>query len=102
MDAGQISRLVQQIQQRVKEGRWEVVGGMWVEPDLNLPDGESTVRQILVAKRYFQKNLGVDVRVGWWPTPSATTGSYRKSTRNLALIISSRKRWRGMTPINFR
>ena len=51
----------------MKEGRWEVVGGMWVEPDLNLPDGESTVRQILVAKRYFQKNLGVDVKVGWNP-----------------------------------
>ena len=59
--------IFQQIQQRVKEGRWEVVGGMWVEPDLNLPDGESTVRQILVAKRYFQKNLGVDVKVGWNP-----------------------------------
>ncbi|MGC1871905.1 MAG: glycoside hydrolase family 38 C-terminal domain-containing protein [Acidobacteriaceae bacterium] len=59
--------IFQQIQQRVKEGRWEVVGGMWVEPDLNLPDGESTVRQILVAKRYFQKNLGVDVTVGWNP-----------------------------------
>jgi len=59
--------LFQQIQQRVKQGRWEIVGGMWVEPDLNLPDGESTVRQILVAKRYFQKNFGVDVRVGWNP-----------------------------------
>ncbi len=59
--------IFQQIQQRVKEGRWELVGGMWVEPDLNLPDGESTVRQILVAKRYFQKNFGVDVRVGWNP-----------------------------------
>lgn len=59
--------IFQQIQQRVKEGRWEVVGGMWVEPDLNLPDGESQVRQILVAKDYFQKNLGVDVRVGWNP-----------------------------------
>ena len=59
--------IFQQIQQRVKEGRWEVVGGMWVEPDLNLPDGESQVRQILVAKNYFQKNLGVDVRVGWNP-----------------------------------
>ncbi len=56
-----------EIQQRVKEGRWEIVGGMWVEPDLNLPDGESTVRQILVAKRYFQKNFGVDVKVGWNP-----------------------------------
>ena len=59
--------IFQQIQQRVKEGRWEIVGGMWVEPDLNLPDGESQVRQILVAKRYFQKNFGVDVRIGWNP-----------------------------------
>ena len=59
--------IFEQIQQRVKQGRWEIVGGMWVEPDLNLPDGESQVRQILVGKRYFQKNFGVDVRVGWNP-----------------------------------
>jgi alpha-mannosidase len=56
-----------QIEQRVKEGRWEIVGGMWVEPDLNMPDGESLVRQILVGKRYFQKNFGVDVKIGWNP-----------------------------------
>ena len=56
-----------QIKQRVKEGRWEVVGGMWVEPDLNMPDGESLVRQILVGKRYFQKNFGVDIKIGWNP-----------------------------------
>ena len=59
--------IFQQIQQRVKEGRWEIIGGMWVEPDLNMPDGESLVRQILVGKRYFQKNFGVDVRIGWNP-----------------------------------
>jgi alpha-mannosidase len=59
--------LFDEIKQRVKEGRWELVGGMWVEPDLNLPDGESLVRQILVGKRYFQEKFGVDVRVGWNP-----------------------------------
>jgi alpha-mannosidase len=59
--------LFKQIEQRVKEGRWEVIGGMWVEPDLNMPDGESLVRQILVGKRYFQKNFGVDVKIGWNP-----------------------------------
>jgi len=59
--------LFQQIEQRVKEGRWEVIGGMWVEPDLNMPDGESLVRQILVGKRYFQKNFGVDIKIGWNP-----------------------------------
>jgi alpha-mannosidase len=59
--------LFHQIEQRVKEGRWEVIGGMWVEPDLNMPDGESLVRQILVGKRYFQKSFGVDVKIGWNP-----------------------------------
>jgi len=59
--------LYHEIEQRVKEGRWEIIGGMWVEPDLNMPDGESLVRQILVGKRYFQQNFGVDVKIGWNP-----------------------------------
>jgi alpha-mannosidase len=59
--------MFEQIKQRVKEGRWEVIGGMWVEPDLNMPDGESLVRQILIGKRYFQKNFGADIRIGWNP-----------------------------------
>jgi alpha-mannosidase len=59
--------LFTEIQQRVQEGRWEVIGGMWVEPDLNMPGGESLVRQILVGKRYFQKKFGVDIKIGWNP-----------------------------------
>jgi alpha-mannosidase len=59
--------LFKEIQQRVREGRWEVIGGMWVEPDLNMPGGESLVRQILVGKRYFHEKFGVDVRIGWNP-----------------------------------
>ena len=57
----------QEILSRVKQGRWELVGGMWVEPDLNMPDGESLVRQLLVGKRYFKDKFGVDVRIGWNP-----------------------------------
>ena len=56
-----------EIAQRIKEGRWEIVGGMWVEPDLNMPDGESLVRQLLVGKRWYQHAYGVDVRIGWNP-----------------------------------
>jgi alpha-mannosidase len=59
--------LNREIQQRVKDGRWEVVGGMWVEPDLNMPDGESLVRQILIGKRFMKAQYGVDVRIGWNP-----------------------------------
>ena len=57
----------EQIKQRIKEGRWEIVGGMWVEPDLNMPDGESTARSLLIGKRWYQKEYGVDVRIGWNP-----------------------------------
>jgi alpha-mannosidase len=56
-----------QIARRIRQGRWEIVGGMWVEPDLNMPDGESTVRSILIGKRWYQKHYGVDVRIGWNP-----------------------------------
>src|SRR5450755_4221223 len=56
-----------EIEQRVKEGRWEIVGGMWVEPDLNMPDGESLVRQILYGKRYFKQKFNKDVNIGWNP-----------------------------------
>ena len=59
--------MFQEIQQRVKEGRWEVIGGMWVEPDLNMPDGESLVRQILYGKRYFKEKFGKDINIGWNP-----------------------------------
>jgi len=56
-----------EIKRRIKEGRWEIVGGMWVEPDLNIPDGESTARSLLIGKRWFQKEYGVDVHIGWNP-----------------------------------
>ncbi len=56
-----------EIRRRVQEGRWEIVGGMWVEPDLNLPGGESTVRQLLVGQRYFKSVYGVTARIGWNP-----------------------------------
>jgi alpha-mannosidase len=56
-----------QIKKRVKEGRWEVVGGMWVEPDLNMPDGESTARSLLIGKRWYQQHYDADVRIGWNP-----------------------------------
>jgi alpha-mannosidase len=56
-----------EIRQQVKEGRWEVIGGMWVEPDLNMPGGESLTRQILIGKRYFQNKFGVDIKIGWNP-----------------------------------
>jgi alpha-mannosidase len=56
-----------QIKDRIGQGRWEVVGGMWVEPDLNMPDGESLVRQLLIGQATFKNLYGVTTRIGWNP-----------------------------------
>ena len=55
------------IRERVREGRWETVGGMWVEADCNLPDGESLARQLLIGTRYFEREFGVETKVVWLP-----------------------------------
>ncbi|MBN1270925.1 MAG: alpha-mannosidase [Candidatus Aminicenantes bacterium] len=57
----------ERIKKMVARGRWEIVGGMWAEPDCNLIDGESFIRQILYGKKYFLEKFGVDVRTGWNP-----------------------------------
>jgi alpha-mannosidase len=55
------------IARKIKAGTWVPVGGMWVEPDANMPDGEALARQLLYGKRYFLDKFGVDVKVGWNP-----------------------------------
>ncbi len=55
------------IKQQIAAGRWEVVGGMWVEPELNLINGESIVRQVLYAQRYVQEKFGQLTSVAWVP-----------------------------------
>ena len=56
-----------EIKKRIQEGRWELVGGMWVEPDLNMPSGESQVRQLLIGQRVWKQLYGVTTRIGWNP-----------------------------------
>ncbi len=50
--------LFKEITKRVKEGRWETAGAMWIEPDCTCPSGESFVRQILHGTRYWSERFG--------------------------------------------
>ena len=59
--------LYERIRERVKEGRFEPEGAMWLEADCNLSSGESLVRQIMFGKRFFKEEFGVDSRVLWLP-----------------------------------
>ena len=59
--------LLERIKAKVAEGKWETVGGMWVEPDTNMPTGESLVRQVLYGQRFFEKHFGLRHSVCWLP-----------------------------------
>jgi alpha-mannosidase len=59
--------MFEQIKQRIREKRWEVVGGWPVEPDCNIPSTESFVRHSLYGKEYCERALGVDVKIGMNP-----------------------------------
>ncbi len=54
-----------EIQARVKEGRWDIAGGMWVQPDCNLPSGEAFARHLLYSQNYFREKFGVAATVGY-------------------------------------
>ena len=59
--------LFEKIRAKVREGRWEVQGGMFVEADCNLISGESMIRQFLHGKNFFRDEFGVEVRNLWLP-----------------------------------
>ena len=59
--------LFARIKAKVESGPWEALGAMWVEPDTNMPTGESLVRQLLYGQRYFEKTFGRRSNICWLP-----------------------------------
>lgn len=57
--------MFKEIQQRVKEGRWDIVGGMLIQPDCNIPCGESFARHLLTGQRYFKEKFGIIAKTGY-------------------------------------
>ncbi len=55
------------IQKAVSQGKWEIIGGMWVEPEVNLVNGESLIRQLLYGQRYIKDKFGYITKVAWLP-----------------------------------
>jgi alpha-mannosidase len=51
--------LFERIKKLVKKGQWHIMGGWYLQPDCNMPSGESFVRQILAGRRYFREQFGV-------------------------------------------
>lgn len=56
--------MLKEIRQRVEEGRWDLIGGWWIEPDVNMPSGESLARQGLYGQRVMRELFGRQAKAG--------------------------------------
>lgn len=58
-------QMFDEIVKRVSEGRWEIVGGWFIQPDCNIPCGEAFVRHGLYSQRYFKEKFGRIAKTGY-------------------------------------
>ena len=59
--------LFTEIENAVRSNQWEILGGMWIEPETNLVSGESLIRQLLYGQEYYQGKFGKISQVAWLP-----------------------------------
>ena len=79
--------LFERVRERVAEGRFVPVGGMWVESDTNMPSGESMVRQLVFGKRFFREHFDVVGEEVWLPD------SFGYSAALPQIIAGTGNRW---------
>ncbi len=74
--------LFEQVKARIKEGRWDVPGGMWLEPDCEVTGGEAMARQILYGQQYFQQRFGLRSKTAWLPDVFGFSGGIPQLLRS--------------------
>jgi alpha-mannosidase len=87
--------LLARIQTLVSEGRWDPVGGWWVESDANIPSGESLVRQALYGQRTYMRLFGKTSRVAWLPNTFGFAWSLPQILRKsgFEFFVTEEMRW---------
>ncbi|MEM6728466.1 MAG: alpha-mannosidase, partial [Pseudomonadota bacterium] len=84
------------IRERVAEGRWETMGGMWVEPDLNIPGPEALVRQMVLGRDFFREEFGaVETDVLWLPDTFGFPGQLPQLMKmaGLKYFVTNKLNW---------
>ncbi|PZV08520.1 MAG: alpha-mannosidase [Leptolyngbya sp.] len=91
--------LFAQIQEQVKAGKWEIVAGFWIEPELNLISGESIVRQILYGQRYIQEKFGQTCAIAWVPDTFGFTWQIPQILKQggVEYFVTQKLRWNDTT-----
>ena len=67
--------LYEKIKEKIKEGRWETEGAMWLEADTNLISGESMVRQLMYGKKFMKDEFGHENHILWLPDVFGYSGA---------------------------
>ena len=88
------------IKDRVADGRWEPVGGMWVEADSNVPSGESLVRQFVHGKRFFAEEFGVESHEMWIPDVFGYSAALPQiaAGAGVTVLVTQKMSWNDTNP----
>src|SRR6185437_12708245 len=91
--------LFARIRARAAKGQWIPIGGSWVEPDCNLPSGESLSRQFLYGQRYFEKTFGARARIFWNPDVFGYAGQLPQLMREAGMdrFLTQKLSWNRFT-----
>ena len=88
------------IRAHAESGQWLPVGGTWVEPDCNLPSGESLVRQFLHGQRFFEREFGRRCREFWNPDVFGYNGQLPQIMRGAGIgrFLTQKLSWNRFNP----
>ncbi|MBW8853470.1 MAG: alpha-mannosidase, partial [Bradyrhizobium sp.] len=88
------------IRERIVRGQWAPVGGTWIEPDCNLPSGESLARQFLYGQRFFERELGRRCTELWQPDVFGYTGQLPQLMREAGIsrFLTQKLSWNRFNP----
>ncbi|MEJ0027121.1 MAG: alpha-mannosidase [Rhizomicrobium sp.] len=91
--------LFARIRAKVAGGQWIPIGGSWVEPDCNLPSGESMCRQFLYGQRYFERTFGARSRIFWNPDVFGYAGQLPQLMREAGMdrFLTQKLSWNRFT-----
>ena len=91
--------LFTRIAEKVESGKWIPIGGSWVEPDCNLPTGESLCRQFLYGQRYFEQKFGRCSTIFWNPDVFGYDGQLPQLMREAGMsrFLTQKLSWNKFT-----
>ena len=91
--------LFERVREAIAAGRWIPVGGTWIEPDCNLPSGESLARQFLYGQRFFERELGRHCTEFWNPDVFGYTAQLPQLMRaaGISRFLTQKLSWNRFT-----